>query len=152
MLVITLSANNMNTQYGATRFYTGVMLFISIFLASCIHTQKSNNIVLKYSDFGPQVVSYELIGKEWYQWNSQGPDDPKLTDDVKIVVYRGVSLAQIKQQYPVLVEKQDYRYLEYSQALEYFEKFNKEPLKGIDMATEELIKRTRTRVLAQLGE
>lgn len=71
---------------------------------------------------------------------------------MKIVVYRGASLAQIKQQYQVVVEKQDHRYVEYSQALEHLAKFDREPLKGVHMATEELIEYTRAKILNELGE
>src|SRR3954452_5207420 len=76
------------------------------------HQPTSNTIVLSYEELGPQVAVYKLIGYEWYQWNSQGSDDPAKLDDVKVVVYRNVSLEKVKEMYPVIKEKKDYRYLD----------------------------------------
>jgi hypothetical protein len=77
---------------------------------------------MRYSDFGPPSSSYELLGAEWYQWNSQGPDDPNGADDVKIVIYRNVDLPTVKKTYPVFKGKSDYRYVEYSEAMDFLEK------------------------------
>jgi hypothetical protein len=90
-----------------------------------VHYNRShlpNSFVMRYSDFGPPSSSYELLGSEWYQWNSQGPDDPNGRDDVKIVIYRNVDLATVKRTYPVLKGKADYRYIEYSEAMGFLEK------------------------------
>ena len=76
-----------------------------------------NSFVMKYSDFGPPSSSYKLLGSEWYQWNSQGPDDPNGRDDVRVVIYRNVDLATVKKTYPVRGGKSDYRYIEYSEAM-----------------------------------
>src|SRR5262245_17414981 len=78
----------------------------------------AQTIVMLYEGFGPQAMSYELLGKEWNQWKSEGhplPDDV----EVKVVVYRGIDLTQVEKQFPVLKGKSDYRYLEYSTALLY---------------------------------
>src|SRR6266550_9622667 len=115
-----------------------IVAFISSsILLSCVESQKSNVaevqkpktniIVLSYDDFGPQVMSYEQIGKEWYQWNSQGPDDPNARDDIKVVVYRNVSLDEVKRKYPVIEKQQDYRYLEYQAALRLLKKYEEDP-------------------------
>src|SRR5216117_3865871 len=98
------------------RFQKQILLTVTFIccsvLLSCAGSQKSNVakvqkpktniIVLSYDDFGPQVMSYEQIGKEWYQWNSQGPDDLNSRDDIKVVVYRNVSLDEVKRKYPVI--------------------------------------------------
>src|SRR2546427_10691368 len=69
-----------------------------------VHHNRShfpNSFVMRYSDFGPPSSSYELLGAEWYQWNSQGPDDPNGRDDVKVVIYRNIDLPTVKRTYPI---------------------------------------------------
>jgi hypothetical protein len=100
-------------------------VFVMIAFPVWIHRNRShfpNSIVMRHSDFGPPSGSYELLGAEWYQWNSQGPDDPNGRDDVKIVIYRNVDLATVKRTYPVFEGKSDYRYLEYSEAMDFLAK------------------------------
>lgn len=81
-----------------------------------------NTLVLQYDEFGPQVVAHELIGMEWWQWQSHGDSRPRKYN-VKVVVYKSVSLQEVKRSYPVLPEKQqDYRYVEYRAALDYLDK------------------------------
>ena len=77
---------------------------------------------MPYSDFGPPSSSYELLGSEWYQWNSQGPDDPNGRDDVKVVIYRNVDLPTVKRTYPIFKGKSDYRYIEYREVMDFLEK------------------------------
>lgn len=79
---------------------------------------------MQYEDFGPQVMSYEYIGMEWYQWDSQGGDDPNRIVDVRVVVYRNTTLNEVEKLYPVIKLKQDYRYLEYKAALELLSKYD----------------------------
>jgi len=84
--------------------------------ASCAikHESRASTVVLSYQELGPQVAVYELIGFEWYQWNNHGGSNPNEVDNVKVVVYRNVSLDKVKEMYPVVVRKQDYRYLDYT--------------------------------------
>ena len=51
---------------------------------------------MNYEDFGPQALSWEHIGKEWWQWQSHGDSNPNTKYDVKVVVYRDISLEEIK--------------------------------------------------------
>lgn len=99
------------------------ILFISLFwftLSSANETR--NSIVLKFSDFGPPSMSHELLGHDWWQWESNGDSNPKTHYDVKVVVYRNILLEKVKKLYPVKSEKkQDYRYLEYQKALNYLD-------------------------------
>lgn len=92
-------------------------------LTACASTQANSSItVLNYDDFGPQVIAHELIGMDWWQWQSHGDSRPRKYD-IKVIVYRNVSLDTIKEKYPVIPEKQqDYRYLEYNKAIEYLDK------------------------------
>jgi hypothetical protein len=84
-------------------------------------------IVLPYSNFGPQVLAHELVGYEWYQWNSHGASDPHTKYDVKVIVYKNIPLKEVQKLYPVNKDKKkDYRYVEYNDALKYFNRHIKE--------------------------
>jgi hypothetical protein len=99
---------------------------------------------LSYQELGPQVAVYKLIGYEWYQWNNHGDDDPNKVDDVKVVVYRNIPLEKVKEMYPVIKEKQDYRYLDYSTAIEYLNKNENEPYL-------EHLRKTKKKIVNSLG-
>lgn len=93
-------------------------------LLSCVapshgRPKARETLVLPYDAFAPQVAVYPLIGFSWYQWNSQGPDDPRCEDDVRVVVYKGISLDEVQRQFPVIRGRQDYRYISYHDALAY---------------------------------
>jgi len=116
-----------------------------------VRLPKSNTLTLQYQDFGPQVMSYELIGMEWYQWNSQGPDDPNANDEVKVVVYRKIPLKEVERRYPVIEGKQDYRYLEYQAALDLLRKYEADPFWDEYPETRDKMKQTKEQILEQLG-
>jgi len=116
-----------------------------------VRPPKSNTLILKYQDFGPQVVSYKLLGMEWYQWNSQGPDDPNANDDVKVVVYRNVPLEEVKKLYPVVIGTQDYRYLEYKVALDLLNKYETDSFGADYPETYETMRQTKRTILDHLG-
>jgi hypothetical protein len=82
----------------------------------CVQT-----VVLSYADFGPPSMSYELhIGSAWNQWKNAGhelPDDV----DIRVVVYRGIELAEVRKQFPVVRGKSDYRYVEYTRAVRFLQ-------------------------------
>ncbi len=122
-------------------------------LSSCSTVQKprANTLVLSYDDFGPQVMSYRQLGMGWYQWNSQGPDDPNATDDIRVVVYRDISADEVKRIYPVIEKKQDYRYLEYQAALDLLKKYEQDPFWNEDKGTKDRARQTKEKILAQLG-
>lgn len=122
-----------------------ILLFVSL-SAGCAdkHEPRAGTVVLSYQELGPSVVVYELIGSEWYQWNSHGGSDPTEIDDVKVVVYRNVSLDKVKAMYPVVTGKQDYRYLDYEAAIKYLNKNEGEPyLKHLQA--------TKRKIIEQLG-
>lgn len=134
--------------------------FFMIFVQSCSSVPETkeapNTVVLKYSDFGPQSVSWETIGMGWWQWDDCGDPNPNYSYDIRVVVYRGIPLEDVKQLYPVRKEKnQDYRYLEYQKAVEYL---NKGIQKYSSREWEDLkeiadgLRRTRTRLFEALGE
>jgi hypothetical protein len=84
--------------------------------------KNDNTIILNYSDFGPQVRAYELIGMEWWSWDNHGDSRPR-EYDIKVIVYKDISLDEIKKLYPTIKDKeQDYRYLKYDDAIKYLNK------------------------------
>jgi len=86
-------------------------------LAAC--AAAPHRLVLPYAAFGPQAMSFETLGFEWWQWQPHGDSRPRHYD-VRVVVYRGLSEAQIRREYPVdAAREKDYRYIEYGKALEY---------------------------------
>lgn len=104
-----------------------LLQIIVLFLAGMLCPLNGGELVLPYSAFGPQAMSHELIGMEWWQWDSQGDDDPRSSPPIKVVVYWDQSLDKTKLQYPVDREKErDFRYVEYSAAVSYFGKVLKE--------------------------
>ena len=90
------------------------ILFISISLSW------ADSAVFDYDDFGPQVLAYETIGYQWYQWNNTGGSDPNDIDKINVVVYWDEPIDAIKDKYPVDPRrKKDYRYLSYVSAMKY---------------------------------
>ena len=130
------------------KYLVVIFVLVHVFCAvSCGARGRSNSntIVLPYDELGPQVAVHELIGYEWYQWNSHGDSDPTKTDDVKVVVYRNIGLEEVKRTYPVIDGKQDFRYLDYSTAMDYLNRHEKEPYL-------EHLQKTKKKILAHLGE
>jgi len=66
-------------------------------------------------------MAFGLIGHDWNQWKDEGHDLP---DDVgvQVVVYRGVSPEQIRERYPVIRGRSDYRHVEYREAVRYLDR------------------------------
>jgi len=79
-------------------------------------------LVLDYHDFGPQAMSYDVLGYAWWQWQSQGGPDPRTRHKIHVVVYRGISREEVARRYPVVRERrQDYRYIESAVAMRYLD-------------------------------
>ena len=113
-----------------TMKFTALLLALS--LSACAAVNNRNNtsqlsadsqgiFVTNYRDFGPPQLASKLIGNKWWQWPD--PDNHKpVSYDVKVVVYRDIPLAQVKASFPVTPsKKQDYRYVAYEDAVEYFD-------------------------------
>lgn len=126
-------------------------LFIPLFLVlmvACSGLARKNAVLLDYSDFGPQVIASEIVGMEWWQWQLHGDSRP-VNYDVKIVIYRGRSLNEIKNIYSVEPEnKLDFRYLEYQQALTFLDdKIEENAFEGVTSTLEE----SRKKIVRTLG-
>lgn len=91
-----------------------------ILLLSISHVRAGEEI-LPYSAFGPQAAAYELIGMEWWQWDSHGGESDR-EYPIKVVVYWDQTREGTAKRHPVDRAKlQDYRYVEYSKAVEHLE-------------------------------
>jgi hypothetical protein len=108
------------------RLYRLIALTISCYLlASCAMTGKTDNgnfIVLNYQDFGPQAMAEELLGPEYWQWDSGQYSQPQKFD-IKVVVYRNMNLDVVKLTFPVNKnQKKDFRYVEYKVAMQWYDR------------------------------
>lgn len=92
----------------------------SILILACNNSPKQYAI-FEYEDFGPQAMAWEEIGMQWWQWDTHGmSSDPNYKYDIKVVVYQGIPLEQIKKKFPVnKSKKKDFRYFEYHDAITY---------------------------------
>jgi len=79
-----------------------ILLILFSMLASC--ATKQNYIILNFSDFGPLTLSRDLLGNDWWQWQSHGNSKPRVYN-IKVVVYKDISSGKIKQLFPVIIEK-----------------------------------------------
>lgn len=81
-----------------------------------------HTLVLAYHDFGPQVLAAERLGMEWWQWEGGGSWELDDAFDVRVVVYRGMTLAEVQAEYPTVVGEADYRYVSYDEAVAYLDR------------------------------
>ena len=110
-------------------------------------------VVLPYAAFGPPVLAYETLGKEWYQWNPVGECDPNAPrDNVLVVVYRGISLDDAKQRFPVVTGVHDFRYLDFSDAIAYLSQHEREFAGDDDFGVGRRLRETRRQIVDSLGE
>ncbi len=122
-----------------------------LLLSACANTgpeATGRTLVLSYQDFGPQVIAKDLIGMQWWQWEAHGDSRPR-EYDIKVVVYRGMALSTVENRFPVAPDKQqDYRYVEYLEALAYLDRVIAEDLMS---SVTQALSATRSRVIAKLG-
>ncbi len=126
-----------------------MVVFSFVFLAGCANQVKQNTIILDYSDFGPQVIAGEVVGMEWWQWQSHGEPRPAAYD-IKIVVFQDIPLMDVKKLYPVNPEmKKDYRYLKYEKALNFLNsKINDDVMEKVTSVLET----TRTKLISEFNK
>ena len=105
-----------------------LLALMAFLLVACAHAEVKSMVVLDYNDFGPQAAAYELLGMEWWQWQSHGESRPQAYN-IKVVVYKDVTLDSVKQKYPVVQEQlKDYRYVSYNDAIQYLDDIIQENL------------------------
>ena len=135
---------------------------IPIFL-TWVHNNRSrfpNSLVMNYSDFKPSSKGYELLGFESDQRNIQDLGNPNSENEVKVVIYRNVDLATVKQTYPTFGGKTNYRFVEYSEVMGFLERQIRE-LKAEGGGDSESVKlkkqliseceQTRAKIIERLG-
>ena len=122
--------------------------FFIVFLSACTSSHKADHIILKYSDFGPQIIANPLLGMEWWQWEDHGDSTP--TDyAINVIVYNEVSLKEITKKYPVNPQaKIDYRYIHYDQAISYL---NQQIADDVLSDVTTLLKKTKNTIESQLS-
>ena len=128
-------------------------IIVSLFLmalVSCASTPpQSTAYILEYKDFGPPVIASDLIGMDWWQWQSHGDSRPK-EYKIKVVVYKNTELIEIEKLYPVIPsENQDYRYVDYHDALKYLDEHISENI--IEKVANKLID-TKNRIIRSIGD
>jgi hypothetical protein len=125
-----------------------LLALVALLLVGCAHTEVKNMVVLDYNDFGPQAAAYELLGMEWWQWQSHGESRPQKYD-ITVVVYKDVPLDSVKQKYPVVEkESKDYRYVTYDDAIHYLDNMIQENLMP-DLTTK--LNQTKQTLLKEFG-
>ena len=99
---------------------------IALLFVLMMSTVRAGEVILPYSAFGPQVVAHELIGMEWWQWDSHGDSRPR-EYPIKVVVFWDQTLEETAKNHPVDQAKlRDFRYVAYSKAVDHMKKTIKE--------------------------
>lgn len=133
-----------------TRLLTIALLLLITACSNIPLSQKT--LVLNYQDFGPQAMAYETLGWQWWQWQSPA-EQMSLEANIKVVVYRDISLKKVEANYPVIAEKnQDYRYINYTAAMDYLNTHIQDMQQNaaggtLDSLTEQLIQTKETLIL-----
>lgn len=126
------------------------MLFGLLYLlAACATPVSKKVVILEYADFGPQAMAYSTLGRKRLSWD---PTIPIIIGhaQIQVVVYRGVPLQVVRQNYPSLREQNiDVRYLQYGEALNYLDARIEQNL--LARITERL-KDARSKIIEQLGD
>ena len=132
------------------------LIILAIILVFNCSDGDKHILIFSYDDFGPQAIAWKTFGMQWWQWYNHGSSDPNTTYDIKVAIYRDISLQEVKERYPVVQEtKQDYRYIKYSVALSYLDK-NILDHKDIDAQwAKDIVKRftkARSKIITELKE
>ena len=111
---------------------TSFYILVALLILGCKESPKPY-ATFEYEDFGPQAMAWQTIGMQWWQWDDHGiSSDPNYKYDIKVVVYRGISLNEIESLLPVSkANKQDFRYIEYHDSIKYLN-INIDKVKQID--------------------
>lgn len=73
-------------------------------------------VVLRYEDFGPQVLAEALLGAECYSFGACCCSEPDDRFDVRVVVYVGAE-GELRDRYPSGPTRGDYRFVPRNAAL-----------------------------------
>ena len=135
--------------------YICLVVIAFIFFSPKVLSEEDKFIELNYLDFGPQILAWETIGMNWWQWQATGGSDPDKFYDIKVIVYRDISKAQVEAKFAVDPQQnQDFRYLHYTAAVSYLtEKISELTEIEADWAEKVLItlKNTKARINNRLN-
>ena len=95
-------------------------LLMLLFLNACVNKQ----IVLKldYQDFGPQAMSYELIGYDWWSWLDCHCEETADQYPVYVIVYVNMDKELLTINFPIDQQKgSDLSFVKYCDAMEYLQ-------------------------------
>lgn len=97
-------------------------------------------LVLPYDAFGPQAMSFGLVGFGWWQWEAGGSFGPGDTFDIRVVVHRDGERDLAARVHPTVPGVWDRRYVSRSDALAYLDRSLAElaQMGGFEALTEEL--------------
>lgn len=104
------------------------LIFVALFFITttaqpgCASRVSKTTVVLGYTDFGPQAMAYQVIGRKRLPW---APNTPLTPGDggIFIVVFRGIEKARVIEAYPDNPDNNlDYRYVAYTDAISYLDK------------------------------
>lgn len=99
---------------------------LSLVITALCSSVYAADFVASYSDFGPQATAHDLIGMEWWQWDTHGDNRPR-EYPIKVIVYWNQSLEETKKRFTVDRGRElDFRYVSYSLAIQYLENTIKE--------------------------
>lgn len=74
-------------------------------------------LFLDYGDFGPQALAHPLLGQDCYSFGECCCGEVGDQFDIRVVVVRGLSIAEAKAKYPTGPELGDYRIVTVAEAL-----------------------------------
>ncbi|WLQ15957.1 hypothetical protein O5O45_08525 [Hahella aquimaris] len=116
---------------------------------------KQRYLDMTYQDFGPPSLATDLLGSEWWQWQSHGDPRPRHYD-VHVIVYRNMTENDIRKHFPIdAATEKDYRYLPYSTAMTYLDTNITELASDNESVVQEIRERliqTRKVIVQALGD
>ena len=105
-------------------------------------TASSKALILSYDDLGPQVLAHDLIGFQWWQWDNHGNSNPKTKYDIRVIIFKGISLETVKNQYPINQNRKvDFRYISYNESIKYLDRIINEYKNELDIDRYSLLRR-----------
>jgi hypothetical protein len=114
---------------------------------ACAARPEAASTVLPYGSFGPQAMSYEVLGFEWWQWQPHGDSRPRKYD-VRVVVYCNASTDAVARLYPVdRKAERDYRHITYDRALSFLDENIQQ---DVDPALTDELRATRKELVERL--
>lgn len=138
----------MPTDTAQRSVHCATIFWLCLCLATaCAARAEAASTVLPYGSFGPQAMSYEVLGFEWWQWQPHGDSRPRKYD-VRVVVYCNASTDAVARLYPVdRKAERDYRYITYDRALSFLDENIQQ---DVDPALTDELRATRKELVERL--